>query len=131
MSDLGGAHAALSEAGLLPRELPSNFTFDKVREILAALDTRGGEELRGATEAAKRLGVRGPLASALFVKHHAGGAHEVEVDRVEASEEGGSVYAVLVYPEGELPLSVGQLPAGVGAGTRLRYEPEESRYVLA
>lgn len=131
MTNAGGAHAVLAEAGLLPRELPKNFTFDKVREILSALDGRSAEELRAGVEAASRLGVRGPLASALFVKHHAGGRHEVEVDRVEASEEGGGAYAVLVYAEGELPLSVGQLPAGVGAGMRLTYEPEAGRYVPA
>lgn len=126
-----GAHALLSEAGLLPRELPRNYTFDKVRELLTALDALPPEELRGASEAARRLGVRGPLAAAVFVKHHAGGAHEVEVDRVDSAEEGGEGFAVLVYPEGELPLSAGQLPPGVAAGTRLRYDPEAGRYSIA
>lgn len=131
MSETGGAHALLAQAGLLPLELPRNFTFDKVRELLPALDALGTEELRAGVEAARRLGVRGPLASVLFVRHHAGGAHEVEVDRVEASDEGGGGYAVLVYPEGELPLSVEQLPKDVGPGTRLSYEPGAGRYVLA
>lgn len=126
-----GAHALLSEAGLLPRQLPRNYTFDKVREILSALDARPEDELRGAVEAARRLDIRGPLAAVLFVKHHARGAHEVEVDRVEVSEEGGEGFAVLVYPEGELPLSVGRLPRGVAAGTRLSYDPEAGRYSTA
>jgi hypothetical protein len=51
------------------------------------------------------LEVHGALTVAIFIKHHLGGAHEVEVDRVEASEE-GEVFAVLVYPEGELPLKM-------------------------
>ena len=131
MTTGGAAHAALSDAGLLPRELPNNYTFDKVREILAALDARPHGDLSGAVEAARRLGVRGPLAAAVFVKHHAGGEHEVEVDRLEVAEEGGEGFAVLVYPEGELPLSVGRLPEGIGAGTRLSYDPEAGRYRLA
>ncbi len=113
----------LAEAGLLPREMPSNYTYDKVREVLESLESQEIEEMRGAVERAARLDVRGPLAAAIFCKHHFDGAHEVEVDRVDENEETGTRYAVLIYPEGELPIKLEHLPQGTEAGNRIRYEP--------
>jgi hypothetical protein len=117
----------LVEAGLLPRELPNNYTFRKVREILTVLEEAGPERLGEAIAAARQIEVRGALAAVIFVKHHLGGAHEVEVDRVEAGEEGEGL-AVLVYEEGELPLKLAHLPQGVEGGSRLRYDPMAGTY---
>jgi hypothetical protein len=117
----------LAEAGLLPREMPDNYTFRKVREILAALEEVEPERLREAIAAARRMDVRGALAAVIFIKHHLGGAHEVEVDRVAESEE-GDAFAVLIYEEGELPLKVAHLPREVKGGSRLRYDPVEGTY---
>jgi hypothetical protein len=127
MAEGGNAGRMLAEAGLLPREMPDNYTFRKVREILAVLDEAGPERLREAIAAARRMEVRGALAAVIFIRHHLGGAHEVEVDRLEESEEGEG-FAVLVYEEGELPLKLGRLPPEVNGGTRLRYDPVERRY---
>ena len=123
------AHEVLAGAGLLPRELPESYTYERVREVLAALEGRAETELRAAAEAAVRLGVRGPLAAAVFVRHHLGGAHEVGVDRVAEHEGTGERLAVLVYPEGEVPVALGALGLEVGAGDRLRYDPQAGRYV--
>jgi len=113
----------LIEAGLLPREMPSNYTYDKVREVLESLESREIDGMRGAVESAVRLDVRGPLAAAIFCKHHLDEAHEVEVDRVDENEETGARYAVLIYPEGELPIKLEHLPQGTEPGVRIRYEP--------
>ncbi len=121
-------HAALAEAGLVPAEMPKSFTYNKVREILSGLEGAAPDALAGAIGAAQRLKVRGPLAAAIFIKHHLSGAHDVEVDRIEENEEQGTQYGVLVYAEGELPLSIECLPAGTGAGSRLHYEPSKEAY---
>ncbi len=123
MADITDAVRALAEAGLLPREMPENYTFAKVREVLAGLEGRGEAELRAAAVAASGLGVRGPLAAAIFVRHHIGGPHEAEVDRVAEHEGTGERFAVLVYPEGEVPVGVDLLPGGMSAGDRLGYDP--------
>ncbi|MCA1593788.1 MAG: hypothetical protein LC754_14290 [Acidobacteria bacterium] len=125
----GAAREILTGAGLLPREMPDNYTFNKVREILSTLESSGGEALRGAVTAASRLEVRGPLAATIFVKHHLAGAHEVEVDRLSESEEGVR-YAVLVYTEGELPIKTNFLPEDVREGSRLSYDPSTGRYTM-
>lgn len=129
MADTGDAERVLVEAGLLPREMPENYTSAKVREVLAGLESREEAELRAAAEAAKGLGVRGPLAVAVFVRHHLRGAHEAEVDRVAEREGTGERLAVLDYPEGEVPVALGALGLEVGAGDRLRYDPQAGRYV--
>lgn len=127
MTEGGDAGRMLAEAGLLPREMPDNYTFRKVREILAVLDKAEPERLREVIAAAVEMGVQGALAAVIFIRHHLGGAHEVEVDRVEAGEEGEGL-AVLVYEEGELPLKLGRLPSEVKVGMRLRYDPVKCRY---
>lgn len=121
------AQKQLIEAGLLPEAMPDNFTFNKVREILSQLESIDTEKMREAIAAVKRLKIRGQLAAVIFIKHRLDGQHEVEVDRLEEGEE-GSRFAVLVYPEGELPISVEHLPEGVNVGSRLRYDPVEERY---
>ncbi len=118
------AQSLLIEAGLLPKEMPSNFTYDKVREVLAGLEGHEVEELRRAVERAVQLEVRGPLAAVIFIKHHFDGEHEVELDRMEENEETGTRYAVLIYPEGELPIKLEQMPEGIESGSRVRYDPE-------
>lgn len=120
----------LAEGGLLPRELPDNFTFRKVKEVLSGLEESDEEDARRAIAAAARLGVSGPLAVVTFVSHHLGGAHEAEVDRVEEGET-GERFAVLVYPEGEVPIGLTNLPIGTGAGARLRYDPAGGDYTAA
>lgn len=127
MGDVGEAGRMLVEAGILPREMPINYTFRKVREILAVLEETEPERLREAIGAASRMEVQGALAAVIFIRHHLRGAHEVEVERVEASEEGEGL-AVLVYEEGELPLKMAHLPEEVMAGRRLRYDPVQGRY---
>lgn len=127
MIEGGDAGRMLAEAGLLPREMPDNYTFRKVREILAVLGEAKPERLREAIAAVRQMEVRGSLAAVIFIRHHLGGAHEVEVDRVEAGEEGEG-FAVLVYEEGELPVKLGRLPPEVKVGVRLRYDPVKCRY---
>jgi len=127
MGDATRAQDVLAEAGLPPREMPKNYTFDKVREIPGALAGAGAEDLRAAAAAARALALRGPPGAAIFVKHHLSGAHEAEVDRVGEGEEGAS-FGVLVYPEGEVVVAAEHLPAGIDAGTRLRYDPAAGRY---
>jgi hypothetical protein len=127
MAETGEAERVLREAGLLPREMPENYTFGKVREVLGALRGEEPRRLREAAEAALGLGVRGPLAAAIFVRHHLEGAHEAEVDRVSEGE-GGERFAVLVYPEGEVPLPAERLPEEVSAGDMLRYDPGRRVY---
>jgi hypothetical protein len=107
--------------------MPDNFTFNKVREILDGLKDADADQLRGAIEAAGRLNIRGPLAATIFIKHHLAGAHEVEIDRVDESEEGAH-YAVLIYPEGEVPVQVEQLPQNPSAGSRLHYDASAGQY---
>ena len=121
------AQKQLTDAGLLPEVLPNNFTFNKVREILSRLEQSDVDKLSDAIGAAKGLKIRGPLASAIFIKHHLDGEHEVEVDRLEESEE-GTRFAVLVYPEGEMPVQVEHLPEGIQGGNRVRYDPSKERY---
>jgi hypothetical protein len=127
MAEGGEAGRMLAEAGLLPQEMPDNYTFRKVREILAVLEESEPGRIGEAIATARRMEVWGALAAVIFTKHHLGGAHEVEVDRVEASEDGEG-FAVLVYEEGELPLKVAHLPQEVEGGMRLRYDPVEGTY---
>lgn len=121
------AKSLLVASGLLPEVMPENYTFNKVRGILKDLERSDLAELREAIRIAKELKIRGSLASVIFIKHHLAGAHEVEVDRVDESEEGVR-FAILTYPEGELPVQVEYLPEGINAGSRLRYDPSEERY---
>lgn len=121
------AQKLLVEAGLLPEVMPNNFTFKKVREILSQLEQSDVDKLGEAIGTAKGLKIRGPLASVIFLKHHLDGEHEIEVDRVEEGEE-GTRFAVLVYPEGELPILIQYLPEGVNEGSLLHYNPSEARY---
>lgn len=122
------AQKQLIEAGLLPEVMPNNFTFNKVREILSHLADVEVDRLREAIEAAKQLKIRGPLASMIFIKHHLSGEHEVEIDRLEESEE-GKRFAVLIYPEGELPIQDEFLPEEINSGSLLHYHPSEVRYL--
>lgn len=117
----------LVEAGLLPEAMPNNVTFNKVRAILSKLENTDPEKLRVAIGAATGLKIRGPLASMIFIKHCLSGAHAVEIDRIAESEE-GKRFAVLVYPEGEVPIEVELLPEGVNDGRQLRYDPSEEIY---
>ncbi|HEX8845700.1 MAG TPA: hypothetical protein VF791_13695 [Pyrinomonadaceae bacterium] len=117
----------LAEAGLLPRAMPNNFTFNKVKEILLELENAGQDKLREAIEAAKGLQIHGPLAAVIFIKHHLEGAHEVEVDRIVRGEDGAD-FTVLVYPEGEVPIRMEYLHGDVRAGRRAHYDPSERRY---
>lgn len=122
MADQNRAQEMLVEAGLFPQEMPENYTFKKVRKLLAELGNVDQEKMRTAIEAATGKDVSGALAVMIFIKHHLGGSHKVEVDRLEENEEGVQ-YAVLVYPEGELPIKVKYLPKGTDAGSRLLYLP--------
>ncbi len=117
----------MTEASILPPELPSNFTFNKVRAILDSLNDAEEDKLREAVEALQRLKIRGPLAATIFIKHHLAGAHEAEVDRVDETEEGAQL-AVLVYAEGEVPVQTEHLPPDVSAGRRVRYNPSAGQY---
>ena len=130
MTDQGKAQRLLAEAGVLPREMPRNFTYDKVREVLTQLE--GAEPLRlgEAIAGARRLEIKSPLAAVIFIRHHVAGAHEVGVDRLEENEEDGTGYAVLIYPEGELPIKVEHLPDEVGAGSRLQYQSSEGQFTV-
>lgn len=129
MENQNRAQELLVEAGLLPRQMPENYTFRKVKELLAGLEGKKEDEIRKAITLAKRQEISGPLATVIFIKHHLGGAHEVEIDRLEESEEGVR-YAVLVYPEGELPTKLMHLPQGVQGGSRLQYSQIEGQYEL-
>ena len=124
------ARARLVEAGLLPPEFPRNYTFNKVLEVLSHFESASEPALDEAIAAAKRLHVRGPLAVVIFIKHHLSGPHDAEIDRLTETEE-GTAYGVLVYPEGELPVSTDYLPATLQPGSRVRYEPSEGRYTAA
>lgn len=128
MTDGGEAQRLLAEAGVLPREMPHNFTYDKVREVLTQLGEAEPARLREAIESARALELTNPLAAVIFISHHAEGAHEVEVDRLEEDEGGGGRYAVLIYPEGEVPIKVEHLPEGIVAGSHLHYLPPEGRF---
>ena len=121
------AQRLMVEAKILPETMPVNFTFNKVREILRELDHAGQDKLREAIEASGKLKVRGPLATVIFIKHHLEGEHEVEVDRVDEGADGARL-AVLVYPEGEVPIPVESLPPQIDIGVRLRYNSAERRY---
>ncbi|HKR01949.1 MAG TPA: hypothetical protein VJT09_14810 [Pyrinomonadaceae bacterium] len=121
------ARALLVEAGILPQTMPVNFTFNKVEEILRRLENTDRDKLLEAVEAAGKLKIRGPLATVIFIKHHLEGEHEVEIDRVDEGEESARL-AVLVYPEGEVPVPVESLPTHIAEGVRLRYAPPECSY---
>jgi hypothetical protein len=123
------AKRLLTEACLLPEEMPDNFTFNKAREILGGLKTSETDELREAIAVAVRHKITGPLAVVIFVKHHLEGSHEVEIDRTEEGEE-GSLFAVLVYPEGGLPIRVEHLPQNISPGTLLHYDSSQGQYQL-
>jgi hypothetical protein len=123
----GNVQALFIEAGLLPEAMPANFTFNKVREILVDLENTGQQSLSEAIQVAKELKIRSPLSAMIFVKHHVEGAHEVEVDRIDASEE-GTHFAVLVYPEGEVTIQTEYLPEGINVGSRLNYDPSKKKY---
>lgn len=121
------ARRLLVEAGVLPETMRESVTFNKVREILRVLENSEQDRLREAIAVAKRLGIRGPLQSVIFIKHHLAGEHDVEVDRIDVSEDGARL-AVLIYAEGEVPLPVESLPTQIDVGARLRYDPSEGRY---
>jgi hypothetical protein len=121
------ARRLLTEAGFLPEVLPENFTYRKVRELLADLERCGQAELGEAVRAAKKLQISGPTATLIFIKHHLEGEHEAEIDRLDESEE-GIRYGVLVYAEGEVPVRAEYFPGEVSAGSRVRYDPVETRY---
>jgi hypothetical protein len=128
MTDQGKARQLLAEAGVLPREMPRNFTYDKVREVLTQLAGAEPLQMGEAIAAARRFEIKSPLAAVIFIRHHVAGAHEVEVDRLEENEEDGTRYAVLIYPEGEVPIKVENLPEEVGAGSSLQYQPSEGQF---
>lgn len=130
MTDEGETHGLLAEAGVLPREMPHNFTYDKVREVLTPLGEAEPARLGEAVERARALEITGPLATVIFIRHHTGGAYEVEVDRLEDDEAGGGRYAVLIYPEGEVPVKVEHLPEGVAVGCRLQYQPAGGKFIV-
>jgi hypothetical protein len=121
------AQRLLIEAKILPEALPQNYTFNKVREILRGLETADQGKLSEAVEAARSLKILGPLSTLIFIKHHLEGEHEAEVDRIDEGEEGARL-AILVYPEGEVPIPAESLPAHIDVGVRLRYSPSERRY---
>jgi hypothetical protein len=121
------AQTILTEAGLLPRAMPINHTFDRVRAILLELEDGDQDKLRAAVALAEGLKIRGPLAAVIFIKHHLDGAHEVEVDRIAESAE-GTRYAVLIYKEGELAVPLECVPRNIEAGSRLRYDPNSGLY---
>lgn len=130
MTDEGETQRLLAEAGVLPREMPHNFTYDKVREVLTKMGEAEPIRLREAIARARALEIMNPLAAVIFIRHHTEGAHEVEVDRLEEDEAGGGRYAVLVYPEGEVPIKVEHLPRVAGGGSRLQYQPPEGRFIV-
>ena len=128
MENRNRAQELLADAGLLPGQMPDNYTYKKVKEILTGLEGKDEDEIRKAITLVARQEISGPLATVIFIKHHLSGAHEVEIDRLEESEEGVK-YAVLVYPEGELPIKLTHLPEGAAAGSRLRYVPTGSYFM--
>jgi len=128
MTNPGKAQQLLAEAGVLPREMPHNFTYDKVREVLTQIEVAEPVQMREAIAGARRLEINNPLAAVIFIRHHTAGAHEAEIDRLEENEEDGTRYAVLIYPEGEVPIKVEHLPEGIGVGSRLHYEPSEGQF---
>ena len=130
MTEPGRAQQLLAEAGVLPREMPRNFTYDKVREVLTQLEDAEPLQMHEAIAGARRLEIKSPLAAVIFIRHHVAGAHEVEVDRLEENEGDGTRYAVLTYPEGEVPIKVEHLPEEVGAGSRLQYQSSEGRFTI-
>lgn len=117
----------LIDAGVLPEFMPNNFTFNKVREVIGQLKDVAQDRLLEAVRLAKVQKISGPLATVVFIKHHLDGVHEAEVDRVMESEDGVQ-YAVLIYPEGELPIPVESLPDKIEEGISLHYDPIEGRY---
>jgi hypothetical protein len=121
----------LVDAGVLPPEMPQNYTYGKVREVLGDIGDREEVRAREALSALSRLEIAGPLQSALFIKHHLAGEHETSVDRVIDDVETGEKYAVLTYPEGELPVKLKNLPRGTRGGRRLRYDPAACRFNAA
>lgn len=46
---------------------------------------------------------------------------EITVDRIDETEDGARL-AILIYPEGEVPVRVEYLPEGINAGSRLYYD---------
>lgn len=124
------AQNILVEAGLLPEEMPNNYTFNKVRKILSDLSAADSSALKEAIARALKLEMTGPLAVVIFIKHHLLGPHEVEVDRVIEHEEQDVRYGVLIYPEGELAVKVKYLPDHTKEGSGLSYEPVEGAYKL-
>ncbi len=128
MTEQGKAHQLLAEAGVLPREMPHNFTYDKVREVLTQLEDADPVQVRHAIAGAQRLDIRSPLAAVIFIKHSMEGAHEAEVDRLEENEEDGTRYAVLIYPEGEVPIKVENLPKEVGVASRVQYQSAAGQF---
>jgi hypothetical protein len=121
------ARRLLVEAGFLPETMTESVTFNKVRVILRDLDNSDEDKLREAIAVAAKLGIRGPLQSVIFIKHHLEGEIEVEVDRIDVSEDGKRL-AVLTYPEGEVSLSAESLPTEIDVGTRLHYNPSEGQF---
>lgn len=122
------AQRRLVEAGLLPEEMPNNYTFNKVKGILSEIDKADPSELNEAITVVSNLEIRGPLAVVIFIKHHLRGGHEIEIDRVTENEESETKYGVLIYPEGEVPINIKHLPDGIHEGSRVQYEQGGGRY---
>lgn len=125
------AENLLIKAGILPEKMPHNYTYDQVREVVSSLGGYEESLVRGAVPVLSRLGISGPLQSAVFIKHHLSGEHEASIDRVITNEETGDRYAVLTYPEGEVPVKLDKLPEGARAGRKLRYSPTEGEFTAA
>lgn len=122
------AHRSLVKAGLLPEEMPDNYTFNKVRRILSEIAEADPSELNRAIARALEFEISGPLAALIFIKHHLLGPHEVEVDRLINHEEQNVTYGVLIYPEGELSVNTKYLPDDAQEGSRLQYDPTYGAY---
>lgn len=122
------AHRMLVEAGLLPEDMPNNYTFNKVRKILPELNEAAPQEFNEAIAKALKLEVLSPLVALIFIKHHLLGEHGAEIDRVEKNEETGTSYAILIYPEGELPLNLKYLRGDIREGVRVSYDPVKGEY---
>lgn len=127
MENRNRVYELLDEAGMLPRQMPENYTYKKVKEILTHLEGKDEDEIRKAITLAVKQEISGPLATMIFIKHHLVGEHEVEIDRLEESKEGVK-YAVLVYPEGEVPIKLKHLPQGIQSGSQLQYSQTEGQY---
>jgi hypothetical protein len=110
--------------------MPRNYTYDKVREIVESLKEHDEESVRDAVSALSHLKIAGPLQSVIFIKHHLDGDHETTVDRIISDEESGEQFAVLSYPEGELPVKLDKLPGGPQVSKRLRYNAAKRKYEL-